>query len=253
MPAGRGRTQKPAIPAERQVIAGGEVIAYRVIRSAGRVRTVGLRLGPDHSVVVRAPLAVSEAFIAEFVSGRAAWIRARRAAEPVTSTAPPLADGDTVPFLGQPHTVHVVPGRGRRASLTRADGAITIALPAANAPGDIERAVVRWLTGEAQHELTEATVRWGPRLGVSPKAVLVRNQRTRWGSCAADGVIRYNWRLVLLAPELMDFVVVHELAHLLEANHSPHFWAHVERLLPDYRERRKALNASRAALPAFAR
>ncbi len=240
-------------PVDRQVIAGGEVIGYRLIRTASRVRTVGLRIEPDQSIVVRAPLDVSEAFIADFVSRRAAWIRARRGPAAGQDPAPLMGDGDTVPFLGESHTLRFTTSAARTPEVSRAGEVISVALPAQSAPGEADDALVTWFADEAYRELAAATARWGPRLGVAPKAVVVRNQRTRWGSCAADGVIRYNWRLIFLAPALVDFVVVHELAHILEANHSPRFWAHVEGQLPDYRERRKALNASRTSLPAFAR
>ena len=238
---------------ERQVIADGEVLTYQLIRTHSRVRTVGLRLEPDQSIVVRAPLDVSEAFIADFVGRRAAWIRARRGPAVGQDPARLMGDGDTVPFLGESHTLRFSTSAGRTPEVSRAGEVISVALPAQSAPGEADDALVTWFADEAYRELAAATARWALRVGATPRAVVIRNQRTHWGSCAADGVIRYNWRLIFLAPELVDFVVVHELAHLLEANHSPRFWAHVEGQLPDYRERRKALNASRTSLPAFAR
>jgi hypothetical protein len=70
---------------------------------------------------------------------------------------------------------------------------------------------------------------------------MIRNQRRRWGSCSADGTLRFNWRLVMAPPAIIEYVVVHELAHLRVPNHSPAFWAEVARFIPDYKARRTAL------------
>lgn len=78
-------------------------------------------------------------------------------------------------------------------------------------------------------------------LGVDYHRITIRDQKTRWGSCSSLGNLNFNWRLSLLPAELLDYVVVHELAHRLEMNHSRRFWAHVARILPDYQERRKRL------------
>ena len=78
-------------------------------------------------------------------------------------------------------------------------------------------------------------------MGVSYGRISIRAAKTRWGSCSADGNLNFHWKLVLMPPEILDYVVVHELAHRREMNHSDRFWAQVERVLPDYRERRRWL------------
>lgn len=83
------------------------------------------------------------------------------------------------------------------------------------------------------------------RMNVTYGRVTLREQKTRWGSCSSKGNLNFNWKLVLLPEELLDYVVVHELAHRIEMNHSQDFWRIVERVLPDYRERRKQLKTYR--------
>jgi len=103
-----------------------------------------------------------------------------------------------------------------------------------------------WYRRRAAHVLGERIAHWAPLVGVAPPPVAIRDMRSRWGSCSAKGRVSLHWGLVVLPLELADYVVVHELVHLLELNHGPAFWRGVARLLPDYRERRKSLRAESA-------
>ena len=97
---------------------------------------------------------------------------------------------------------------------------------------------IQQLRQQARLVLTEKTRIYGKLLGVSYNKIRIGNQRTRWGSCSSSGTLSYNWRLVLMPESIMDYVVVHELCHLIEMNHSPRFWQLVANALPDYKERR---------------
>ena len=93
----------------------------------------------------------------------------------------------------------------------------------------------------ARQRITRRVEYFAPLVGVTYNRIFIKEQKTRWGSCSSLGNLNFNWKLILLNEELLDYVVVHELAHRIEMNHSPRFWAQVERILPDYRERRKWL------------
>ena len=91
--------------------------------------------------------------------------------------------------------------------------------------------------------MPEIVARWQSKVSrKKPTQVLIRSQRKRWGSCSSDGSIRLNWRIIMAEPALIDYVVVHELAHLAVMDHSPRFWQQVERALPNYRTHRHRLN-----------
>ncbi|MBI3540616.1 MAG: M48 family metallopeptidase [Deltaproteobacteria bacterium] len=94
---------------------------------------------------------------------------------------------------------------------------------------------------EALEKITASIRRFQPFIGICPQKISIRNQKTRWGSCSRRHHLSFNWRLVLLPPEILDYVVVHELCHLLHLNHSREFWKKVESILPDYLEKRRWL------------
>ena len=94
---------------------------------------------------------------------------------------------------------------------------------------------------KARAILTDKTEYYGRLIGVTYNRIRIADQKTRWGSCSSRGTISYNWHLILLPENILDYVVVHELCHLLEMNHSPRFWSQVEKILPDYRDRRNWL------------
>lgn len=94
---------------------------------------------------------------------------------------------------------------------------------------------------KAHGDLTARCARYAGKLGVSCQGIRINGAKTRWGSCSSRGFLNFTWRLMFLPEELIDYVVVHELAHRREMNHSPRFWKVVEEALPDYRQRRQAL------------
>ena len=119
---------------------------------------------------------------------------------------------------------------GSRSVARLAGGRLLVDGPAAKAPGAIDR----WYRREARQRLLAAIAREAPRLGVRPARVSVRDPRTRWGSCSSRGTLSFSWRLLLVPEQTMEYVVVHELCHLRELNHSPRFWALLDEALPGW-------------------
>lgn len=104
---------------------------------------------------------------------------------------------------------------------------------------------LEWYQKQAAMTIAQRAAFYAPRMQVTYGRIAIRNQKTRWGSCSSLGNLNFNWKLILLPPELLDYVVVHELAHRKEMNHSPAFWEVVEQEMPDYRERRAQLKKAR--------
>lgn len=224
---------------------GDTVIEYTVQRSRRRRKTVAITLDSVEGVLVSAPMAASCEKIRELVGKRAGWIIRRW---PSAQESPPAKDyvtGESLPYLGRRVRLAVREEAIRQVIVRFTHWRFEIMVPRGLAGEErraaIRRGVTRWYRARALERLGERAAWWAAQAGYAPTGVLVRDQRQRWGSCAPDGTLRFNWRIVLAPPSLVDYVVVHELAHLRERNHGPGFWAEVGRHLPDYGLRRAQL------------
>lgn len=228
----------------------GRVIEYTIVRSARRKKTIEISLRPNGEVVARAPMRLGKRQIADVVRARAAWIIRKRAEMPPAKRE--QSDGalpETLHYHGRDARVEIECADVGEAAACLREGAFRIRIPrgldeamgAEAARGALER----WYAERAAVELPPLVEEWRERVagkGKRVNAVRIGNQKTRWGSCSSKGNIRLNWRLVMAAPDLAEYVVVHELAHMLVMDHSARFWAVVARHVPDYRERRRRLN-----------
>ncbi|MQY52696.1 M48 family metallopeptidase [Rhodocyclus tenuis] len=246
------RTEPVAADAPRQIALGDTAVSYRLRRSARR--SIGLTIDAGGLAIAapqRAPVGDIEAVIRQ----HAAWVL-RKLDEwrrrPPPPAAPPLADGVRIPFLNGELTLAVRIGRGRahwaepaadalagQASTLPLTPTLTVFCREASA-ADIAAAVQAALVARARPVFAERLAHFCGRLGVPVPALAISSARTRWGSCSG-ATIRLNWRLMQMPPTIIDYVVAHEAAHLLEMNHSPRFWSVVEQLYPDWRSARAEL------------
>lgn len=224
---------------------GNSDICYRVLRSARRKKTIEITVDGAEGVLVAAPLAASSDDIRNVVVRRASWILAKANWEAAPAQSKLFISGETLPYLGREVRMNVThddrPAVGVRFTHWAFDVRVPSGLDGEARRDAIRNAFKRWYRRRAWDAVRKAAARWRVQLGVCPSRVAVRDQRQRWGSCAADGTLRFNWRIVMAEPSLLDYVVVHELAHLLHRNHSRDFWAEVERVMPDFRIRRQRL------------
>jgi predicted metal-dependent hydrolase len=105
-------------------------------------------------------------------------------------------------------------------------------------PDAVRMAIERWYRRQAHHVFAERAEHWNARFGYNYGRIAIRDQKSRWGSCSRQGNLNFNWRLLLAPLAVLDYIVIHELAHLKEGNHSPRFWALVAGQCPDYRDQR---------------
>ncbi len=211
-------------------------IEYTLKRSRRR-RSISLTVDED-GLRVGAPWRASQARIDNLLHTHAQWI-ARKLAEWRARRAPPLSwqPGATLMVLGEPLTLTIA----AVGEPTRSDGCRLHVGIDTQDPALLARQVMAWLRATAQAWFEQRTAHFAHELAVRMPTVRLSAARTRWGSCHSDGRIRLNWRLIQAPPALIDYVVVHEVAHLLEPNHSPRFWSRVQSVMPDYKVRRLAL------------
>ena len=211
------------------------------LRRSARARRVSLRVSrADGSVTLTLPPRMREATAMAFLSQHEDWLRQTLAARPVGVMA---GIGAVVPIQGR--AVTLTTGTGR---VPRLDGDHLIL------PGDPARAGVRaqaFLRAMARDRLAAACDRYAALLQRPYSALTLRDTRSRWGSCTAQGRLMFNWRLVLAPPAVLDYVAAHEVAHLAEMNHGPAFWATVTRLCPGYEPHRRWLKAQGETLHSY--
>lgn len=221
------------------------------VRRSSRARRSRLTITDDGHAVVVLPVRASSSEAIELVARHSGWI-ARHVSRINQLRAelagrPNLGDGRQLMFRGAPHAVVVLRANGRR-SRVRLDGASTILVEQSS----LDRAspaarLEAWLRDQARATIHERVAQRAEQMGVSVSGLSIRDQRTRWGSASRRGALSFNWRLILCPPEILDYVVVHELAHVRFAGHSVPFWRLVDQYV-DSRPSRRWLREYRHSL-----
>ena len=225
---------------KRTVFSGEVTIEYELTYK--RVKNLNLRVGATGGVRVSAPYRTPFERVDEFVSSKSAWIeqaseRCRQAAERLHSD---LADGAPITVLGEQRTLHIVEGKPRSAELTLQTLTLFVRRQA-----DAAAAYQKWQKEFCTALLTQYTHEIFERMGMPQTAfptLRFRSMTSRWGSCNKNtGIITFNTRLSEQPYRLIEYVVVHELCHLLRADHSKEFYVLMSRYLPDHAQRHKEL------------
>lgn len=219
-------------------------VAYLLVRSSRR--SIGMEVSAL-GLTVRAPLRASHTVIESVLREKTRWILQKLSDRAVRVDSTPRVhwqDGSSMPFLGGELQLRLHPQAPRTGELLSIGPQRWVLHLRADVEASAEqvRAVVAaWWLRHARQLLTERLQHYAPAVGVQWRSLRLSNARTRWGSAKADGSIMLNWRLLHYRLPVLDYVVIHELAHLRHMDHSPRFWAVVESVCPDYLQLRQAL------------
>ncbi|MFM7334675.1 MAG: M48 family metallopeptidase [Tabrizicola sp.] len=215
------------------VLPGSPPVEVHLRRSA-RARRFSLRVSRlDGKVTLSMPLRAREGEALAFLKGHEGWLRETLQAMP-DAARQPVGLGAAIPVEGR--DLLLAPGTGRRIKVE--DDRLLV-------PGDPATAgarVAAWLKVLARDRLARASTHYAGLVGRPYSSLALRDTRSRWGSCSPDGRLMYSWRLIMAPPAVLDYVAAHEVAHLVELNHSPAYWAVVGRIYPGWKAQRAWLH-----------
>lgn len=236
---------RPKIPATAELTIDGRLVAVAV-RTNARARSYRLSIPHSGGPVLTMPPHGRWPDAEAFLLRQTNWLAARlpRAAAPIA-----FAPGSIVPLRGVDHLI-MASGKTRgRVEIAEVEAGQVLIVP-----GDPEhqaRRLTDWFKQQAELDLNRQSAIHAARLGVGVRSLKLRSQTTRWGSCSSNGNLSFNWRLILAPGFVLDYVAAHEIAHLVEMNHSPAFWATVAKTLPDMDHGRAWLKAHGRQLMAY--
>jgi len=209
------------------------------VRWSPRRKSLQLTVDRGGELIISAPEGCAPAQLEEFVREKRFWLYTKLAEkEALRRPAPPkeFVSGEGFPYLGRSYRLLLVDKQDVPLKLER--GRFKLRRDDA---ADGRRQFVTWYTDHARRWLPRRIDEFAPRIGVEPAGLDVRDLGFRWGSCGHDGTVYFHWTTILLPPRIVEYIVVHELAHLHERHHTPEFWQRVERTLPDYEARKRWL------------
>ncbi len=218
---------------------------YQIIRTSRR--TIALEITPEAGLIIRAPRRVSESDIDQLIRKKNNWIRtkqeeARRRKDRVVVKK--FIEGEEFLFLGSAHRLTLADRLPVRLSFDQEKGFLLFKA----FQGHAKNIFKDWYRGQAYQVFTSRTAYYASRCGFQYQTIRISDARTRWGSCSTKQRLCFSWRLVMAPLAIVDYVIVHELAHLKEMNHSKRFWKLVETILPDYRQAERWLKDNRHVL-----
>jgi hypothetical protein len=221
-----------AIDSDSEYRDGNGFIA-EVIRT-NRRKSADIRV-EEGAVSIVVPASTSIEKIDQLLVAKRQWIKEKIALQremaPVSDKQ--FVSGEAFPYLGRNYRLKVESGNFAPVKLLQ--GRLVVCLPeGSKQPQMIRNALVRWYKRQAEHKLWEKVVRFVPMVGVEPAGVSIKSFKARWGSCTPKGALEFNWKIMMAANRLVDYVVIHELCHLIYHDHSPEFWRELARVMPDY-------------------
>lgn len=205
----------------------------KIIRSARK--TLSISIDAFGRLTVRAPKKCTEERIFAFIREKESWILRKQAEKQRENKLLPPDDLHGYEFLLLGKRTKIIVDDGKKVGYDAEQNILY--LPREKS----KERLVKWLKENAKRILSAVTERKAQEMGVSYKSVTITSAKTRWGSCSGNNAIRYTFRLLYCPKEVIDYVVVHELAHTVQHNHSKQFWMVVERFIPDWKNRRKWL------------
>ena len=216
-------------------------IAFVIEKS--KRKSLSIAIQPDGNLLVKAPFFMTDAEIVKWVKTKTGWIiRQRAKIQEQWQQNPPkqYVTGEKFLYLGEEYELEVRLSEGRAGMAGIADDKIIVFAKTADST-EVQKILVNWYDKQAKAVISKRVRYFAERMGESYGKITIKNQQKRWGSCSSARNLNFNRRLIMAPQEVLDYVVVHELCHLRQMNHSKEFWQEVEMVLPDYKMHKKRL------------
>lgn len=231
------------------IVVDDKKISYTLRKT--RRKTIGISIDMKGEVRVSAPVGVSEKQICEAVQKKAGWI-AKKVNEAIEMNSnvvlKEFVSGEKFSYLGKDYTLEVLEKDSGKAEVRMKDDSvfvyITRGYSGESRKQAVKEALIKWYRQRFSEVVSQRMEKYSLQLQVAPRRVVIKDQKTRWGSCSQKGNINLNWRLIMAPLPVIDYVIVHELCHLKVMNHSKSFWKLVESILPDCHDNRRWLKTN---------
>ncbi len=246
------KTQAIGTDYEELILDGQSIrVSFRPNKRAKRII---LRLDKQgEGIILTMPRGTSKRKALEFAASQGVWIAGQLAKQPQFID---FEAGQTIPVRGTMHQIEASSMRRTPVWLESDPVSDSNTIPILYVSGEPQhhsRRIADWLKRQARADITTAAHDYGDKMGVVIKRISIRDTTSRWGSCSSQGALSFSWRLILAPPFVLDYVCAHEVAHLLEMNHSDRFWAHVDTHCPHTRQAKKWLKANGRSLHRYGR
>jgi predicted metal-dependent hydrolase len=224
---------------------GNKIIQFD-IKKGKRKKTVAIHVHPTTKVTVLSPQQLDEEKIRMILQKRAKWIIERQEQIKNHRDLNPVKEfisGESFPYLGRHYRLKVIKSFTDSEGTCRLVNGRFLVEVNGNRGGEIDRVAVKrrlinWYLEHAKEKIRERVDRFAQQIGRWPANIEVKNQERRWGSWSHKGNIRFNWKIIMAPISVMDYVIVHELCHLIHSHHSTEFWQKVQSIIPDYKKKR---------------
>ena len=230
-----------------KITYGKRKIHFKIQRGR-RKKTVAIHIQPNIAVVVLTPQLMETETIRDIVRKRAKWIiEKQEKLKKIRSglSKKDFVSGETFPYLGRQYRLKVMKSISPEDKCKLLNGRLQVQIDNKLKGKAVKKAIrdklVEWYMARAQEKINERINRYSAQTGKWPKKVIIKNQEKRWGSCSHSGIVRFNWKAVMAPIVVFDYIIVHELSHLLYPNHSEKFWRKVESIIPDFKKHRNWL------------
>ena len=212
------------------------MIEAKIIRS--KRRSIAIQITSQGEIVIRAPIKCSEKIIEKAINERLDWIeKHKQKILKAKEQNSEILSYDKVLFLGVKQNIIFK----EKAKFEHIENNFIIPKKYENLEPKIKRLITKFMIQEAESYFKSRVEYYSKEMNLTPKSLKICNSKRIWGSCSKTADLKLNWRLIMLNPELIDYVIVHEFSHMIEFNHSKNFWKLVENILKDYKQRRALL------------